>query len=216
MHVTPGFPARAALLALALTLGVAAASTASAQQQPQQRQQGTTQRAPAQQAPQQPAMELPPAGTAFVVVDPAQVMSQASAAEALRAQAEKHRATYQAEVQKQMNDLRNADQELAKQRTLLSPEAYAQRRRDFEKQVNEAEQATQNRRKEFDRAITEASRKIEKAMVEIVVEIVQERNYPVVLNKAGVIIVQTSLDITPEVIRRMNRKLPTVAVAVPK
>jgi outer membrane protein len=214
MRVTFGLPVRAAVLAVAFALGLIAPSGTLAQQQ--QRQQGTPQRAPAQQAPQQPAMELPPAGTAIVVVDPQQVMNQSAAADALRAQVEKHRASYQAEVQKQMNDLRNADQELAKQRTLLSPEAYAQRRRDFEKQVSDVEQAAQNRRKEFDRAIGEAQRKIEKALVEIVVEIVQEKNYSVVVNKAGVIIVQTSLDITPEVIRRMNRKLPTVAVVLPK
>lgn len=176
----------------------------------QQRQ--TPQRAPAQ--PQ--AHELPPAGTPIVVADVIQILRDAAAVQSIRAQLEKQRAAYQAELQKQENELRNADQDLAKQRAILSPEAFAQRRRELEKRVSDAQQIVQDRRRALDTAFNTAMQKVNEAMVGVVSDIVQERNYQMVLTKTQVVIVQTQLDITSEVMRRLNRKLPTVAVSIPQ
>jgi Skp family chaperone for outer membrane proteins len=58
--------------------------------------------------------------------------------------------------------------------------------------------------------------KVNEAMVQVVSDIVKERQYQIVLTKTQIVIVQTALDITPEVLRRLNRKLPTVAVSIPQ
>lgn len=195
-----------AAMAVMLALGGAALA-----QQQQQR--------PAQPRPPaatQPARELPPAGTAIVVADVVTILRDAQAVQGIRTQIERQRNTYQAELQKQENELRNADQELAKQRSILSPEAFAQKRRELEKRVSDAQQSVQDRRRSLDTGFNTAMQKVNDAMVQVIGEIVSEKNYQIVLTKTQVVIVQTALDITPEVLRRLNRKLPTVAVSIPQ
>jgi outer membrane protein len=160
--------------------------------------------------------ELPPAGTAMVVVDVAKILREASAMQALRTQADKHRQAFQADMQKLEGDLRNADQDLARQRAILAPEAFAQRRREFDKRVADAQQEAQERRRRSDQAFNAAMQKVQDVINQVVLEIVEERRYQVVLPRANIIASQTALDITGEVMRRLNRKLPTMAVNIPK
>ncbi|MBI3453945.1 MAG: OmpH family outer membrane protein [Rhodospirillales bacterium] len=143
------------------------------------------------------------------------VLQEAAAAQSIRTQLEKRRTTYQGEVQKEENDLRNAEQELARQRTILSPEAFAQKRREFEKRVADAQQNAQNRRRILDQAFGDAMQNVQQAMFDVIGDILLEQKYQVVLPKAQVVVMQTSLDITPEVLRRLNKKMPTVTVTFP-
>ncbi|HSE78953.1 MAG TPA: OmpH family outer membrane protein [Alphaproteobacteria bacterium] len=206
----------AAMLAAAIL-----ASPAFAQQQ--QQQQRPTQRAP-QQPQQRPAAapapaapaEMPPNGTPFVVVDILLVLRDSTAAQGIRGQFEKQRTAFQAEIAKQEKDLRAADEELARQRAILSPEAFAQKRRELERKVGEAQQAAQGKRRKLDQAFNEAMQQVERKVFEVVAEIASERDYKLALHKAQVVVVQTSLEITPEVLRRVNQKLPTVAVKLPQ
>jgi outer membrane protein len=187
--------------------------TTLAQQQQQQPQQRSQQRsAPAASG----TFELPPAGTPIVVTDVVKILREAQAVQGIRTQIERQRNAYQAELQKQESELRNADQELAKQRALLSPEAFAQKRRELEKRVSDAQQSVQDRRRNLDTGFNAAMQKVNDAMVQVIGEIVQEKNYQIVLTKTQVVIVQTALDITPEVLRRLNRKLPSVTVSIPQ
>ncbi|HEX6980040.1 MAG TPA: OmpH family outer membrane protein [Alphaproteobacteria bacterium] len=183
-------------------------------QQQQQRQQGTQQRKPTQ-GQQQEVRELPPAGTTFVVADVLHILREAAAVQSIRQQIEKQRAAYQADLQKQENELRNADQELARQRALLAPEVFAERRKDLERRVADAQQLVQERRRSLDQAFNNAMQRVEQAMRDVIIEIVKERNYQVVLAKTQVVVVQSQLDITGEVMQRLNRKLPTVTVSIP-
>ena len=208
-----------AVVAATLLAAISAAPTLAQQQQ----QQRPTQRAP-QQPQQRPAAapapaapaEMPPNGTPFVVVDILLVLRDSTAAQGIRGQFEKQRTAFQAEIAKQEKDLRAADEELARQRAILSPEAFAQKRRELERKVGEAQQAAQGKRRKLDQAFNEAMQQVERKVFEVVAEIASERDYKLALHKAQVVVVQTSLEITPEVLRRVNQKLPTVAVKLPQ
>lgn len=182
------------------------------QQQPQQR--------PARPAapPAAPAgpTELPPNGTSVVICDVLLVLREAKASQSIREQIDKQRASYQAEIAKQENELRAADQQLASQRAILAPEAFAQRRRDLEKRVGDAQQIVQARRRALDQAFTESMQRVEGNMIEVISEIARDKNYQVVLPKSQVVIVQSQLDITQEVLQRLNKKLTSVQVNIPK
>ncbi len=208
-------------VAALLLLMAATALPASAQQQQRQQQPRQQPAQPSQQPAQQPQQpqtprELPPAGTAFVVVDVARIFSESAAARSVRSQVDKQRNAYLAEVSKQEKELRAADEELAKQRAILSPEAFAQRRRELEKRVADAQAQVNARRRAFDQAVNESMQRVDREMNQVIGEIVSERNYQVVLSRASVVIYQTALDITPEVMRRLNQKLPSVQVNIPK
>ena len=78
------------------------------------------------------------------------------------------------------NDLRAADQDLAKQRTVLSPEAYGDRRRDLERRFTDAQQTVQNRRREIDQAAGEAYNKVVGGMLEVVAGLATDNDYKIV------------------------------------
>jgi Skp family chaperone for outer membrane proteins len=204
------------MLALAAMVVLLSADIALAQQPQQQPQQRPA--APAQRPAAQPAQpqELPPSGTPIVICDVLLVLREARASQSVREQIDKQRASYQAEIAKQENDLRAADQQLAQQRAILAPEAFAQRRRDLEKRISDAQQSVQNRRRVLDQAFTESMQRVEGSMIEVISEIARDKNYQVVLPKSQVVIVQTQLDITGEVLARLNKKITTVSVNIPK
>lgn len=198
----------AAILALGLTSAVA--------QQQQQRPPAAQQR-PAAAPAQQPAAEqpLPQKGTFIVVVDLLAVERDAQVFQSIRQQFERQRSAQQAEVGKLEGDLRTAEEELGRQRAILSPEAFNQRRRDLEKRVGDAQQAVQTRRRDLEQAFGEAGNRVMASVQQIILEVAEENQYQLVLPKSQVIAVRGALDVTGEVTRRLNRKVPSMTVAIP-
>jgi Skp family chaperone for outer membrane proteins len=184
-----------------------------AQQQPRPAQ--PAQPRPAQPAEQRPPRPLPPKSTAMVVIDIAMVVRDSAAAKTMRSQAERQQTAMRAEDEKIEKDLRAAEQELVQQRTILAPEAFNQRRRDFERRVNEAQQAAQAKRRDFEETMAGAQRRIEAAMTEIVLEIAKDNDYKIVIPRAVIVASHDQVDITDEVIQRLNKKVPTVSIAAP-
>lgn len=189
---------------------------------------GVTQTAFAQQqkAPAAPAMPaatatpashpLPPRGSQLVFIDQQEIQNDASAFKVLAAQQAKMAGTLQAEVAKREKDLRSADEDLTKQRTVLSPDAYNQKRRDLDNRFQEAQQSVQNRKRDMDQSIGDAYNKVMQEVLQIVGDIVRENDYKVVFERKFLVAAETSLDISGEVVARLNKKMPSVAVATPK
>lgn len=148
-------------------------------------------------------------------MDAAAVERSASAFLTVRQQHERQRQTLQNEAAKIESDLKNAEQELVRQRTILSPEAFGQRRRDFEKRVNDAQQSINSRRRDLDEAASAAHGRVVRVLIEVVGELLTQNDYQIVMSSAQTFIFKPSLDITGEVIQRLNKKLPTMTVQSP-
>jgi len=177
--------------------------------------------ASAQQRPTAPAAApvvrpLPPKGTQIVFIDQAEIETGATAFRGLLIERDKMATGLQAEINRMEKELRTADEELNKQRTVLSPDAYTQRRRDLDKRFSDAQTSVNNRKRDIDQSVGDAYNKVMKQVFDIVAELVRENDYKVVLERKVVIVAESSLDISGEVITRLNKKMPSVAVAVPK
>lgn len=176
----------------------------------------------AQKAPAKPAAPaatsrpLPPRGTQIVFIDQAEIQNEASAFRALAAQQAKMSGGLQTEISKREKDLRTADEELNKQRAVLSPEAYTQKRRELDNRFQEAQLQVQNRKRDIDQSVGDAYNKVMQQVLQIVAEVVKENDYKVVFERKFLVAAETSLDISGEVVVRLNKKMPSVAVATPK
>ncbi|MBL8700528.1 MAG: OmpH family outer membrane protein [Alphaproteobacteria bacterium] len=216
------------LAALAATVLVLAQAAIAQQQPAQQRPRPQTQ-APAQPAapaapaatpaaqpelPQFPA-ELPPNGASIVILDGRLIMTQSQAALGLRQQAERQNTSLRADVQKQEQEFKKAQEELQRDRGKLTPQAFDQKVRDLQKKMSDAQSALQTRTRGLDRAFAEAEGKIYQAMLQSSVEVAQERAYVLVLDKAQVVVVQSQLEITGEILKRVNQRLPSVPLQLP-
>lgn len=160
------------------------------------------------------AQQLPT--TIAAVIDYQRILKDAAAAKSIREQIETQRKAYQDEINKEEQRLREADQSFAKQRSLLTPEALAEKRRDFEKEVVEVQRLVQERRRALDRASAVALNEVKKALVDIVTGIAEERGFNVVLAASEVLFFASEIDITEEVLAKLDGQLPEVAMPDPE
>ena len=206
-----------AVVSMAIT-PMAYAQTQQQQQRPaQQQQRPAAQPAPAPAAapaaPRQPAGPLP--APIIAVVDVDKIRESAVAAKSVRDQLTKQQSAYQDEIAKQENDLRNTEQELNKQRTVLSPEAFAQRRQQFEQRVAEFQRSVQARRKQLDDAYKNSMVQVNKVVVDVIQEVAAQRGATLMLPRSQIILSAPAMEVTDEVLSQVNRKLPTVKVTLP-
>jgi Skp family chaperone for outer membrane proteins len=153
--------------------------------------------------------------TGVAVMDVQRVLHESSAGKSVQKQLEKQRTAYSQELSKQEKELRAAEQELNRQRTLISPEAFNERRRQFEQKVGNLQREAQSRKRDFDKMQGGAIRTMEAAITEIVQAIASERKFTLILPKNATILHTPELEITDEVMKRLNAKLPSVKVQPP-
>lgn len=151
----------------------------------------------------------------IAVIDINMIIRDALAFNAIREQIAKYRKIFQAEIQKEEEALRNANQELTRQRSLLSAEAFTEKRRDFEKRVAEVQRLVQQRKQNLDRVQGAAMGKIQKSLQDIVTAFALEQNISLIVRKDQTLLATNTLLITKVVLDRLNSVMPTIKVALP-
>ncbi len=154
--------------------------------------------------------KLPPAVAA--VIDYQRVLREAKAARSIREQIETRRKLYQDQIAKEEQKLNDADKELAKQRAVLSAEAFKDKREEFQKKVAGVQRMVQERRRTLDQTSASALNQVRNAMIEIVSELSAERGFNLVMPSSAVLLFSPKIDLTVEVIKRLDGKLPSVKV----
>jgi Skp family chaperone for outer membrane proteins len=157
------------------------------------------------------AQQLPP--TVAAVIDYQRILRDAAAARSIRAQIESRRKTYQGEISKEEQRLHEADKAFAKQRSLLTPEAFAEKRRAFEEDVSEVQRLVQQRRRQLDQVAEVALNEVKTALIEIVTGIAEERGFNLVLPSSEVLFFARKIDLTEEVLAKLDARLPDVVVS---
>jgi outer membrane protein len=157
------------------------------------------------------AQKLPT--TVAAVIDYQRILRDAAAARSIREQIEARRKVYQEEISKEEQRLHEADKEFARQRSVLSPEAFAEKRREFEQDVAEVQRMVQERRRELDRMSAAALNEVKEALIEIVTSIAEERGFNLVLPSSEVLFFSRALDLTEEVLAKLDARLPEVRLS---
>ena len=197
---------RAALVVLAL----AGATQAAAQQRPAAPQ-APQQQQPSVQTP--PGTPLPPA--VIAVVNTQRILTQAKAAVAIRTQIEQMRAQAQGQITRNEEGLRAEEQELARQRSVLSPQAFQERERAFRVRVGQMQEQVQTLQRDLENAYNNAMVEVRQAMGPIFVEATRTRGVNLILDNNQVVFGERSLEITDEIIARLDAALPSVRVLTP-
>ena len=152
------------------------------------------------------AQEIEPAIIGIVEVQA--IMREATAAKSIQEQIEERRALYQVEISAEEKRLRGVEQEIARQRSVLSPESYANKQRDFEGDVAAIQRIVVDRRRELDQAYAGGVRAIQIEVTKIIGEIAAERGITLVLPQVQTLYVEKELRISREVLRRLDERLP--------
>jgi len=146
------------------------------------------------------------------VVDMNEIMATAKAPQSIRAQISEKRKVFQAEIQKEEKELREGNQELARQRTIMSPEAFKEERRKFEERFVSAQSKMQERKLTLDRARAVAMEKVGDALKTVITKIVKEHGITLLLRKEQTVYSDKRLVITDFVVTELDKLLPNVKV----
>lgn len=171
---------------------------------------------PASAQEKQKSAPAPIPSAVIAVIDVQGILRDASAAKDIRVQRDKYAQTYQAEVSKEENALREADQELARQRALLSPEAFVEKRRALEQRLADFQRTVQAKRRALDEAYGAAMDVLYRELISISTEVAQQRGANLVIAKSQIFLHDPAMEVTAAAIERLNRKLPKVKFPEPK
>ena len=187
---------RLTLLVFILILGVAASGTAAlAADQPKP--------AAAAGAPK-------PIAPVTGVIDIQQVLNESTAEQSIRSQLEARAAVFRDEFAKLENDLRGAEQELERQRSVLSAEAFEQKRQALEQRFADTQRKADSSRRQLEDAAGQVQKEIQAAIIEVTKTVAEQLNLDLVLLRPAAIYYSSDLDISELVVKGVNAKLPSL------
>ena len=146
------------------------------------------------------------------VVDRQQIIRDSLAGESLRNEFEAKEKSYREEISDRENGLRAQQEELARQRAILTPEAFAARETEFANRVEQLQRDVNERNKTLEHMLAYGMQQIDVAAIQIIAEIAQEKNYTLVLDKTQLLMVAKTYEFSDEVIAVLNERLPVVSI----
>lgn len=170
------------------------------------------------QAPAQAPASTPLLAASIGIMDLQYVMSEATAAQQVLRQREQYLETYQAHAAAVEKELRAVDQELADLRGTRDErpgEDLTQRQKDFQARVAAFQREVQTRRRNLERAFGDAMSDIQSVVIRVADEVAGERGMNIVLHRSQVFLFDPALDLTDDVLARVNVELPTASMADP-
>lgn len=151
----------------------------------------------------------------IAVIDIDQIRRDALVVKDIRGQVSQLREGFQTEIQREEEALRNANQELARQRTILSPEAFAEERRKFEQRLVVVQRMVQQRKQELQKTQGEAMEKVESVLNDVVTKVAQELGLTLILRKSQTVLVASHLNVTNLVLERLDQDIPSLKISSP-
>lgn len=148
----------------------------------------------------------------IAVVNTQMILREATAAKSVREQLENKQKSFQADITKKEESLQKEDKELAKQQAVLSKEAFAEKAKAFRAKATEVQKEVQAKKALLDSGFEHALNDIQKAVNEIITDMAKEKGFTLALSNSQVLYADEKMDISKEVLDRLNKNLPKLTV----
>ena len=153
-------------------------------------------------------------GPTVAVLNVKLVMRRSKAGKSLQGQIDQVHAANLAKDRQADEALRAEDAKLQAQRAVLSAEAFAQKRKELQSQLAGQQQQFNERRRRFQSSVDKAWFEIRAAMIDITDEIAAERKIDVIVTQVSTALMAKDLNITQEVLTRLDQKLSAVTLVI--
>ncbi|MBT07581.1 MAG: hypothetical protein CMM32_11845 [Rhodospirillaceae bacterium] len=148
------------------------------------------------------------------VVDRQKIMQDSLAGESVRKEFEAMEKAYREEIGARENELRAQQEELGRQRAILTPEAYSERENEFATLVEGLQRDVAKINKQLDAMLQYGMRQIDIQTIQIIAEIAEAKGYTLVLDKTQLLMVNTDYEFSQEVLTVLNARLPVVEITL--
>ncbi len=153
-------------------------------------------------------------GPSIAVLNVERVLNQSKAGQGLRTRIEQIRAANQEKDRETEAALRAEDEKLQKQRAVLSDEAFLQKQKELQSRVDSLRQEFDARRERIQVAVDKAWSEIRQALVEATRDVAVEHQIDVVVSQTATVLISKQLNITKDVLDRLDAKLAEVPLAI--
>lgn len=140
------------------------------------------------------------------------IMRDSLAAKSVKKKLEAKQKSFQKEMSTTEQGLVKKEKNLIAQRSKLKPKEFETKVKSFRASAAKAQRDVQAKKSKLDKAFANSLAKIQETVVGIVKTISKERSVKVVLPTSQLLYADPSLDITKEVLDKLNKKLPSVKV----
>ena len=151
----------------------------------------------------------------FGIIDVQKVLRMSVAAKKIRPQLEKLKNSFRKRIDISKKELRKTKMKLETEKGVLNPEAYAKKSKNFKRQVTVIQRRVHTLNRALDRALANAMGKIHKTIRQITLELAREKSLQFVVPKRMFLYFEPTLEVTSEVMNRLNKKMPNVEVTIP-
>lgn len=151
----------------------------------------------------------------IIIVDSQEVVTKSAAGKSILAQRDKYAQQFQADVDKEKKALAEAEADLGRQRSILAPDAFAQKAKDLQQRFVESQRKMQERGAALDKSLNTAMGQLRQTAGKVVAEVATETGANLVLQEGSVLNFDPAMNVTKLVIERLDKAMPKVDVPPP-
>lgn len=151
-------------------------------------------------------------GSKIAIVNIQSIMRDSTAAKSIRTQLESKQKAYQAEISKKEEEMQKEEQSLGSQRETLSKEAFEKKVNAFRTKATSMQKDVQGKKATLDSAFEKALNDVQKVVNDIITELAKSKGFNVAIPSSQLLYAEPEMDITSEVLTKLNAKLPNVTV----
>lgn len=149
------------------------------------------------------------------VVDMRKILNESTAYQGVVEQFEDIRRKQRNRMTKKEDELRDEENNLFKQKNIISKEAYSKKLKDLTNKVNLLKKETNEEIKRYEITFEKATMKIQSSLVDVLAKIANDKQLDLVLAKDQVLLVGKDIDLTDESIGKLNEILPKLKFDAP-
>ena len=152
--------------------------------------------------------------TSIAIVDLNLILSESKAAKNATNQFEEIQKSTEDKIIASDEKMLNERNKLIEQQSVIAPEAFELKAKDYEKKLQEYQVDKQNKLRKLEGVLQNARNEILENVKPILEDLSKELGVTVILEKNSVLLSANNMDITDNVIKKLNKKLPKIKVSL--
>ncbi len=150
-----------------------------------------------------------------IIIDGAEITRSSLAGKDLMRQTENFSAEMEAEQARLQQDVRNTEAELIRQRAIINEDALEEKMRIEQQRLAIAERDLRDKANRIQIAVRRATSDLQSALQPIYQELMVQHGANLVLERSQLILTGSGMDVTRQVIEKLDLALPSLKIVVP-
>ena len=151
--------------------------------------------------------------TSIGVIDINKILSESDAAVMASEQIEKIAKDIESEIEESDNEIIKEQNLLIESQSIMAPEAFEAKRIEYENKVQNYNNERQLKLIKIDELIARSRNDVLNAMKPILEDVSNKKGITIILEKSSVMLNADKMDISDEVLKILNKELPTLEVS---